>query len=284
MQRSDKEIKIGQFRVAPSEKQTCLIDFIASRSNTSKKKAKRLLDSRNVYVNKKLTWMARHLLKTNDMVEIAYTTASSIDPIKCIPILFKDDHLIIADKPPGILANGPDSAEELLCKYLQEPSIRAVHRLDKDTSGCLLLARNNAVFEAIVSVFRKKAVNKTYHAIVAGRFFPKRCTITLPLNGQRAVTHVQVLDANSTASHLLVTIETGRTHQIRKHLAHAGTPVLGDRHYGMHAVTHKTMQITRQMLHASTIEFKNPLTGMNIKIKAPLPADFRTSMTAFRLK
>ena len=129
-----------------------------------------------------------------------------------------------------------------------------------------------------------RKVTKSYHAIAAGRIDRKTRRLDAPIDGHRAVTHVHCLDSNRGASHLLVRIETGRTHQIRKHLASTGHPVLGDRHYlPKTPQTPKSVRIGRQMLHASQLAFENPVTGRKVVVKAPLPHDFRACLKKYGL-
>ena len=269
--------------VRPDESRTSLLDFLALRLHISKKRAKNLLNARNVFVNRKRVWMARHSLTQNDTVEIPETSdfTTATGPFT---ILFEDDDYLVVNKKPGILSNGIDSIETRLRVQTGMPSLVIAHRLDKDTSGCLLLAKNTAAYEYAVSLFRRHRVTKTYHVITAGRVQSKTQTIMTPLEGRRAVTRVITLDSNRDASHLLVRIETGRTHQIRKHLAIAHHPVMGDRYYGTRfKARRKSMTVGRQMLHASKLEFKHQATGRKILGKAPLPHDFRKCLQLYRL-
>jgi len=133
-------------------------------------------------------------------------------------------------------------------------------------------------------LFRKHDMKKTYHVVAAGQIEAGDRTITFPIDGERAVTKVKTLDSNRSASHLLATIETGRMHQIRKHLASIGNPVLGDSHYGVQIeATRKVMSVPRQMLHASALEFTNPLTQRRIRVNVPVPSDFRSCLALFKL-
>jgi len=269
--------------VHPAEARTSLLDFLALRLHISKKRAKNLLNTRNVFVNRKRVWMAHHSLTNSDTVEILETSDSST-AAGPFTILFEDDDYLVVNKKPGILSNGTDSVEGRLRLQTGMPSLVVAHRLDKDTSGCLLLTKHTAAHEYVVSLFRRHRVIKTYHVIAAGRVQPKTQTIMTPLESRRAITHVITLDSNRDASHLLVRIETGRTHQIRKHLAIARYPVLGDRYYGTRfKARRKSMTVGRQMLHASTLEFKQQATGRQIRGKAPLPRDFRKCLQLYSL-
>jgi len=276
-------MKTVTLAVRPAEDGVTLQDFLARRLNTSRNRAKALVDARNVLVNGQRVWMARHALAANDRVEVLPERAAPL-PARAGHVLYEDDQYLIVDKPAGILSNGPHSLEETLRDQRQQPELTAVHRLDRDTSGCLALAKSRTAFDAAIPVFRSRRVVKTYHALVAGRLQPPEQTIQIPLEGARAVTHVRTLAAGREASHLLVQIETGRTHQIRKHLARLGHPVLGDRQYGSPAdVPRRSLELGRQMLHAGSIEFENPFTHTRIHARSHLPSDFRDGLALFRL-
>ena len=184
----------------------------------------------------------------------------------------------MADKPPGLVSNGPDSVESRLRELTGKPGLRAVHRLDRDTSGCLLFAFDDALFDRMVALFRAEKIGKLYHALTMGRIAADTA-IEKPLDGQKAVTRIHVLDANKLASHVQARIETGRTHQIRKHLAMIRHPVLGDREYGNAAPLDEVYQsLPRQMLHAFRLEYPDPETNAPVRVESPLPWDFRAAM------
>jgi len=272
-----------QFIVGKQEANMSLRDFVSARLHVSKKKAKGILNRRQVFVNRRRTWMAHHSLSPGDDVRIAEfpDTSASRDPGS---ILFRDDCYIVADKRAGILSNGQHSAEELWRGQLGLPFLAVAHRLDRDTSGCLVLACTSEAHDRIIGAFRRRLVKKLYHTIVLGRLRPPEQTVDSPLDGKRAITHVRALDSNRAASHLIVRIETGRTHQIRRHLASRHHAVLGDRHYATRLRSGmKAMTIGRQMLHASSLEFKHPFTGRIVRVKAPLPHDFRKCLKMFNL-
>jgi 23S rRNA pseudouridine1911/1915/1917 synthase len=183
-----------------------------------------------------------------------------------------------------LLSTGEEGAEGRLRAQTGNSAVAAVHRLDRDTSGCLLLARDAAAAAAAIAGFEGQAVRKMYHALVVGRVQPAEQTVRLPLEGRPAITHLKVLDANAQASHLLVRIETGRTHQIRKHLAALRHPVLGDRAYGARrALAPLLRTVERHMLHASALEWRDPYGGAWQRAQAPLPADFKAWLRRLRL-
>ena len=202
-----------------------------------------------------------------------------------IRVLWQDDAYLAVDKPAGVLTQGRDSAEELLRVQEGNPGIAAVHRLDRETSGVLLFAKTAEALEAAIAMFKTHRVLKHYAAIVAGEVERQMSTLTETLDGERAVTHLKRLRATPDASFLSLRIETGRTHQIRRHLAGIRHPVVGDRQYGVKKSDDpRVLSVTRQMLHAQELELPHPLLlGQHIRAHAPLPADFRAALKLFGL-
>jgi 23S rRNA pseudouridine1911/1915/1917 synthase len=260
-----------------------LLEFLARHLNLSRKKAKSLLDQRAVKVNGRPVWMARHTLKANDEVSIRATASATELGRKAI--LWEDDHLLAVNKPAGLLSTGSHSLETLLRTLTRTPSVEAVHRLDRDTTGVILFARNRQAKEAMVRLFREKAVSKVYHALVRGRLAKDATSIRKAIQGQSALTRLTVLDATRSATHVRLLLATGRTHQARKHLAFIRHPVLGDTLYGGRGMVEESgVRVARQMLHARRVTFEHPLTGERVQVEAPLPDDFRRCMRELRLK
>jgi 23S rRNA pseudouridine1911/1915/1917 synthase len=165
------------------------------------------------------------------------------------------------------------------------PNLEAVHRLDRDTTGCLLFAKNRASLVSAIEVFKTHKVTKIYHAISAGEFEYARKVITQPLDGQEAKSYVTKELATADASFLRVRIETGRTNQIRRHLSSIRHPVVGDRIFGLKSARDiRLMQVPRQMLHASSLSLPHPVERKNeISVHSPLPADFRATLKLFSM-
>ena len=199
---------------------------------------------------------------------------SAASPASAIRILVQDDFYLVADKPSNMLSVGARSVEETLRTQTGLATLRAVHRLDCDTTGCLLFAKNDAAFDAAVEIFKTRRVSKHYRVIVYGRYERAASTVEQELDGERAVSHIQREMATKDASFLKVKIETGRTHQIRRHLASLRHPVLGDREHGIkHARDPRLLTVPRQMLHAAGLEMPHPmLPGETLKAHSPLPA------------
>ena len=218
-----------------------------------------------------------------------------------LDILYEDADLIVLNKPVGLVVHpAPGHAADTLvnallhhCADLQgiggklRPGI--VHRLDKDTSGVLVVAKNEQAVAALVAQFSAHTVHKEYLALVWGT--PKKLSgvVDLPIgrhathrkkmavteHGRAAITRYETLVATPLASLLRVHIETGRTHQIRVHLAHLGHPVVGDATYGRarHGLP-AGLALPRQMLHAHILKIAHPRDGRPLEFIAPLPADF----------
>ena len=282
-----------------------LLDYLATRFGLSRRAAKAIIDGRSVWVNRRCVWIAHHALKTGDLVEVpkglnglngskglkGFNGSKGLKGPKDsngakshIRVLVELKDFVVADKPAGLLSNGgPGSVEAILREQLGEPNLQAVHRLDRDTSGCLLFARSYAAYLAAVEVFKTHRVRKEYRAIVVGKFPYVHQRIDAPLDGQPAVSHVLREVAGPDASFLKVRIDTGRTNQIRRHLASVRFPIVGDRTFGLkHARDPRLMAVPRQMLHAAALELPDPIVkGGTIKAHSPLPADFRATLKLF---
>jgi 23S rRNA pseudouridine1911/1915/1917 synthase len=226
-----------------------------------------------------------------------------------LSVLYEDPHLLIVDKPAGLLTL-PTSLRErdtLLARanrYVAarcggRPYLGIVHRLDQNTSGALALARSRAAQRALQALFKAHDVERQYLALVEGPVRRERDTIRLDLvadrgdlrrgvatsgeQGRHAVTHYRVVERFGTMATLLACwLETGRTHQIRIHLAAVGHHVVGDPVYRRAARPAPALAFHRQALHAQTLGFRHPLTGETIHAEAPLPPDMAALLAALR--
>jgi 23S rRNA pseudouridine1911/1915/1917 synthase len=277
--------------VTRDEEGISLQDFLSARLKTTKRAAKAMIDARVVWVNRKVVWIARHTLKPGDKVAfvVQHSTGArqnkTLDKRPHIRVLWQDDWYLAVDKPAGVLTQGKDSAEDILRVQEHNPDIQAVHRLDRETSGIILFAKNAEALEAAIAMFKTRRVIKYYAAIAMGGVERLNSTLTETLDGERAVTHMKRMKSNAEASFLSLRIETGRTHQIRRHLAGIRHPIIGDRQYGMkHSDDPRIQSVTRQMLHSTELELPHPMImGTHIKAHAPLPADFRAALKLFGL-
>jgi len=251
-----------------------LIAFMKREHGLSQRYAKRLLDQKCVWVNGTLVWIAKHPLRRGDTV-VFFT-----DPLFAEPrnpdTLFEDDHLVIFNKRPYIIVTGSYSMEGFLRARRSEQQLRAVHRLDRETTGCVVFARNPTCQQGLLALFKERRIEKEYHTVVHGKLPWPQKLLDHPLDRKRALTHCTRKAVASKRSLLHVRIETGRKHQIRRHLAEAGFPVVGDKQYG---VTNGS--VPRQLLHAARISFRHPVTGEPLDISAPPPADFLQALSAF---
>ena len=280
-----------------------LQDFLAARCGLSRRAAKAIIDGRSVWVNRKCIWIARHPLRAGDTVEVPRAVVSAArrqpgsnlggdapaarrtDAVRHVRVLLETPDYLVADKPAGVLSCGdPRSVEMILRLQLHMPTLQAVHRLDRDTTGCLLFAKTHTAFDAAVEMFKTHSVRKTYYAISAGRFPHAHETINAPLDGKAAVSHVTRESASQDASFLKIRIETGRTNQIRRHLSSIRFPIVGDKMFGLKtARDQRLMAVPRQMLHAAGLELPDPMRRSKDGIRAhsPLPADFRRCLKSF---
>jgi len=222
-----------------------------------------------------------------------------------LAVVLADDHLLVVEKPAGMVVHpgaGVDSGTlvQALAGQVaggpdpERPGI--VHRLDRDTSGLLVLARSEPVHAALQEAIRRRDVQREYLALVAGRLDARTGTIDAPLGRDRAnrtvmstrtdkprhaVTHFELLEDLGTRSLLRVTLDTGRTHQIRAHMAAIGHPVCGDQSYGGRAAG-RPLGLERQFLHSSRLVFSHPVTGEQVECESKPPADLRRALDAAR--
>jgi 23S rRNA pseudouridine955/2504/2580 synthase len=223
-------------------------------------------------------------------------------PPREFPLIHEDDHLIAIDKPAGVAVHGGSGVsfgviEQLRRARPQAKFLELVHRLDKETSGLLLLAKKRSALTALQDQLRQRGMGKTYAALVFGDWPANRKVIDLTLHktadaqgerhvrvvagdhaeGRRSVSLVAVRQRLSGYSLLDVTIKTGRTHQIRVHLAHEGHAIVGDPKYGdfvrNRELARGPLQFTRMFLHARALAFDHPASGERVQLDAPLPAD-----------
>lgn len=232
-----------------------------------------------------------------------------------LAVLYEDDSLLAINKPPGIpsLPDGYNPAAPHL-KVILEPkfgSLWILHRLDRDTSGVILLARSAEIHRAVNTLFEKRQVSKTYHAIVQGSPAWQEKVIRLPLrvNGDRrhrtvidtqrgkpASSHFAILERLGKYTLLKALPLTGRTHQIRAHLTSLNLPILGDALYGGEPALYPSMLkpgfscgnkaecalIQRSALHAYSLKFMHPKTDQMISLEAPYPKDFNAALRMLR--
>ncbi len=217
------------------------------------------------------------------------------------PILYQDKHFAVIDKPPDLVvhpAPGNKSSTLLngLIKKFKEPHL--VHRLDKDTSGLLIVALDEKTALNIREQFKEKEVKKVYVAIVKGIIKEEAGEISVPIKRSRrdptkmsvgyshardSTTRFKVKERLNGATFVEIYPLSGRTHQIRVHFAYYGYPVLGDRKYGGESIRTVPILPPRQMLHAWQISFKEPETEKRIHFEAPVPDDFKRILSGLKI-
>jgi 23S rRNA pseudouridine1911/1915/1917 synthase len=279
----DNDMNTQSFTVKYRQEGMRLFEVIAEELGISKKKAQAALDAKQVLVNGKRVWMKNHAVKDDDRIEILLPERAPTLPKK-IQILWQDADYLIVNKPAFLLTNASnDSVEARLRRQEKNNQIYAVHRLDKETSGCVIFAKSAQAKTTAIPMFKGRDIMKIYRAVTIGHFPKNWNEIRTDIEGYMSTTLVKTLDANKQASYLELRIETGRTHQIRRHLADKRYPVLGDKKY---AGTGNELSLAqpRQMLHAYRLIFPHPKTGETIRTMAPLPADFKKCLSQLKLR
>jgi len=232
------------------------------------------------------------------------TGAPRPEPVPGLAVCYEDSDIVVVDKPVGVAAHptpgwtGPTVLQGLLAAGHQIATSGAaerqgiVHRLDANTTGLMVLAKTERAYSVLKHAFRDRDVDKRYHALVQGHPDPLRGTIDAPIarhpsgdgrfavvaDGRPAVTHYDTLEAFRAASLTEIKLETGRTHQIRVHMAAIRHPCVGDRLYGADPVLAARLGITRQWLHAVRLGFAHPRDGRWIEFTSDYPADLAASL------
>ena len=270
-------------------------------SNISRTMVQKLIQEGNVFVNGKEKKIS-YKVQVGDIIEmnIPKPQETNIKPENIpIEIVYEDTDIIVVNKPKGMVvhpANGnPDgtlvNAVMAICKDSLSgiggeirPGI--VHRLDKDTSGLLIVAKNDKAHINMSNQIKNREVKKIYIALVRGLVSEDEATINMPIgrstkdrkkmairkDGKEAVTHFKVLKRYSKYTLLEIKIDTGRTHQIRVHMSEIGHPVVGDMVYSNGK---NEFGVEGQMLHAKSLDFKHPVTGEKMHLEAELPPYFK---------
>lgn len=253
------------------------------------------------------TVKAKYKVKAGDLVEIDVPEAEPLDVIAEnleLDIVYEDADVLVVNKPKGMVVHpAPGHMTGTLvnglmyhCKDLSgingvlRPGI--VHRIDKDTSGLLMVAKHDEAHESLVNQLVNKTVTRKYTALVHGHIAHDKGTIDAPIgrdqkdrqkqavvdNGKQAVTHFQVIERFGDYTLVECRLETGRTHQIRVHMNYIGYPLVGDPKYG----PKKTIDFGGQVLHADILGFEHPRSGKYLEFEAPLPVDYEQLLNDLR--
>jgi 23S rRNA pseudouridine1911/1915/1917 synthase len=230
------------------------------------------------------------------------------EPVPGLTVVYEDADIVVVDKPPGVAAHptpgwtGPTVLQGLLAAGHSLATSGAaerqgiVHRLDATTSGLMVLAKSERAYSALKRAFRDREVDKVYHALVQGHPDPLRGTVDAPIGrhpsgdgrfavvagGRPSVTHYDTLEAFRAASLAEIILETGRTHQIRVHMAAIRHPCVGDRLYGADPVLAAHLGLTRQWLHAVRLGFAHPADGRRVEFTSEYPADLVHALEVLR--
>jgi 23S rRNA pseudouridine1911/1915/1917 synthase len=286
----------GELVAGPEHAGERLDVFLAPHAG-SRAAAQRLIDARLVSVDGQVR-VKRHTLRAGERVTVEQppeTPAEEV-PEARFAIAYEDEHLLIVDKPAGVVVHPArghaagtlaQALEGLAAGGADPRRAGIVHRLDRNTSGLLAVARTEEAHAALKAMLKRREITREYLALVEGRPPARVGTIDAPLGRDRrhrtrmssdtddpreAVTHFETERLLDDFTLLRVRLETGRTHQIRAHLLAIGHPVAGDPEYG----GKRLPGLTRQFLHAEHLAFRHPSTGRRVSVRSPLPAELST--------
>ncbi|MEI6621757.1 MAG: RluA family pseudouridine synthase [Actinomycetes bacterium] len=239
-----------------------------------------------------------------ELPDVRPSVREQAEPVDGLTVVYQDADVVVIDKPVGVAAHsspgwtGPTVTSGLRALGVQASTRGAaeregiVHRLDVGTSGLMVVAKSELAYVELKRQFRDRTVSKTYHALVQGHPDPSRGTIDAPIGrhpthdykfavvagGKKSVTHYETLEAFSYASLLGIGLETGRTHQIRVHMAALHHPCCGDLTYGADPKLAEKLGLKRQWLHAVLLAFDHPATGARVTFESPYPADLADAL------
>jgi 23S rRNA pseudouridine1911/1915/1917 synthase len=291
---------MAEIRVPPEQAGERL-DVVLAGHVGSRSHAQRLIDAGRVTVDGTVR-PKRHRVAAGQTVAWTEPERPALEVPADVPfaVPYEDEHLLVVDKPAGVVvhpARGHETgtlAQALAGRAAGGESGRAgiVHRLDRDTSGLLVVARTDEAHRRLKALLQRREITREYLALVHGRPPARAGTIDAPIGRDRRVrtrmstdtdeprearTHFVIERALPRTTLLRVTLETGRTHQIRVHLEAIGHPVVGDPEYGAPAGT-PAYGLERQFLHATRLAFDHPFTGVRIEVTSPLPGDLQAAL------
>ncbi len=298
------------YTVSPETETERLDTFIASKSGLSRSCVQRLIKEGLLLVNS-LSEKASYRIRDNDMIKMTIPDVPEVSLIpECIPldIVWEDSHLIVINKPPGMViypAAGHKSGTLLNALISQCGKLASigsplrpgvVHRLDKETSGLIVVAKDDTTYADLSRQFKEREVEKVYLALLYGNlkrdsgeintaiglsFSDRKKMSVKTKKGKEAITRFEAVERFKLATLAKIRIITGRTHQIRVHFAAYGHPVLGDKTYGKKTSVkfgQKTIHFRRQMLHACSLKFKHPADHRILELTAPVPEDIKKAI------
>jgi 23S rRNA pseudouridine1911/1915/1917 synthase len=301
-----------RWRVAPSEAGQALAGFVRGKAEGRPwSEVKRWIASGKVFVDGRSVDDDGARLAAGQEVEVKMAAPRRRDPGAEVRIVFEDAHLVVVDKPAGVSSvpyeDERDTALDLvrdawrrLGRPATKTALHVVHRIDKDTSGLLCFAKTKRAEVGVAAQLRAHTVERRYVCVANGAVTSARIESSLVEDrgdglrgstrfagqGKRAVTHVEAIEALAGATLCHVRLETGKTHQIRIHLAERGHPLVGERVYVRDAERDGVALIAapRLLLHAATLGFRHPITETEVALEAPLPPDFTAVLEALRAR
>ncbi|MEA2485404.1 MAG: rRNA synthase [Actinomycetota bacterium] len=296
-----------RFRPTADEVGTRTDAAVARRAGVSRSAASNAVSTGDVLVEGRMV-RPGHRLRAGELVEGRVRPGTTAPPApEDIPIevRYSDDRVLVVSKPAGLVTHPAGGHRDgtlvnallgLGVSLSGEGSLRPgiVHRLDKGTSGLLLIARDDEAHAALTQELREHRIERQYRALVRGRPPAASGTIDAPIarhprrrtvmavvpEGRPALSHYRVIERTQEVSLLDVALETGRTHQVRVHLSFIGHPVLGDGAYGGTSELSKRLGLHRPFLHAWRLSFAHPATGATVVVEDRLPADLRAALEA----
>ena len=305
------------YTVKAEDKGKRLDAFLAEKTELSRSAAARLVESGAVTVSG-VKREKRYSVKEGDEIEIEIPEAEEYEAEpENIPldVVYEDDDIVVVNKPSGMVVHpAPGNYTGTLVNALlyhcrdslsgiggvMRPGI--VHRIDKDTSGLLVVAKNDSAHKALSEELSYHGIEREYHALVKGGFKNESGTVDLPIgrhpvdrkrmavrlgdpSAREAITHYEVIESYGQISYLRLKLETGRTHQIRVHMSHLGHPLLGDEVYGSNKIPFEKQHaplLDGQMLHAKRLTLTHPVTGERMTFECELPDNFKKLIEILR--
>jgi 23S rRNA pseudouridine1911/1915/1917 synthase len=286
-------VPVQSFQVDPTEAGERLDRLAARRLEISRNTVQRIIQEGLLLVDGERA-APSYKVRGGECVE-ARVSEEGISPEDIsVPVIFEDEHVVVVDKPAGLVVHpGAGNRSGTLVNALlgrgisggEDPSRPGVvHRLDRDTSGLMVLAKGEPAYSKLVEMMSGRRVGRVYRAVVVGEGLPETGTVDSPVGrdpenptlmaagvGRTAITHFEVLREAAGHTMLKVRLETGRTHQIRVHLSAIGHPVYADPLYG------RAIPGKRLWLHAERLAFVHPVTGEELRFESPVPEDLRGS-------
>ncbi|MBQ6824826.1 MAG: RluA family pseudouridine synthase [Clostridia bacterium] len=285
------------YQIEEQDSGRTVLSFLKQRGYSSRVLAALKRNPYGITIGKKRVTVQKQL-RAGDLLTVRIANKESqvdnehIPPVEMpLSVVYEDEDVLVLNKPPHMathpsLGNHGDTLANGVAFYMAQKGkefvFRPVHRLDKDTSGAILLGKNAHSAGVLGEDLKKNKVTRTYLAVLSGRLPERKGTVDAPIarvpgsvlarhvspEGDRAITHYEVLAQNDAVSLVRLRLDTGRTHQIRVHMAYLGAPVAGDFLYGT-----EDPALGRQALHSETLSFTQPVTGEALFFRCPLPKD-----------